>query len=108
MNIRPIGDNILVERLPGPVASLYAPNKPLTYHGIELPESWIAKSIHGRVLTTGRGTLGAMGHLIPSAVFPGDIVVFDHRAGQEIKLNSKTILILKESEILCVEERAEH
>lgn len=104
MKLRPIGDNILVRRLDlvgGAVASLYNPNE-LIVSSIELPSSWRAKSITGQVVAIGRGTLSALGHLIPNTVQVGDVVVFDHNAGSEIKINNETLLILKEENVLGV------
>lgn len=103
MKIRPIGENILVRRLDltNGVASKLNPNE-LIKSPIQIPDSWVAKNITGVVVAIGRGTLSALGHLIPNTVVEGDVVIFDHRAGSEIKVNGETLLIIKEDEILGV------
>jgi|SRR5712671_2824051 len=104
MNIRAIGDNVLVKRLDLDIgqASIYNPAERFTASKLEVPSSWLAKPITGEVIDVGRGTLSAMGHLIPMMVEIGSVIIFDHSAGSELKIDDETYLILKESEILGV------
>ncbi len=94
MNVRPLGDKILVKR---------ADPETKTDAGIYLPESAKDKPKEGKVLALGNGRLNKdTGEYIPFSVKKGDRVIFTSYAGTEIKIGDEDILILTEDDILCV------
>ena len=96
MNVRPLGDKILVKR---------ADPETKTDAGIYLPESAKDKPKEGKVLAVGNGRLNKdTGEYIPFTVKKGDRVIFTSYAGTEIKIGDEDILIVTEDDILGVIE----
>jgi len=94
MNVRPLGDKILVKR---------ADPETKTDAGIFLPESAKDKPKEGKVLAVGNGRLNKdTGEYIPFTVKKGDRVIFTSYAGTEIKIGDEDILILTEDDILGI------
>jgi len=94
LNIKPLGNRILVKRTKA-VA---------TKGGILLPESAQEKPKEGEVIAVGPGKLDEAGKLTPVEIQMGDRVLFGSYAGTEIKTDSldEQYLILSEDEILCI------
>ena len=95
MNIQPLADNILVERLE-------AENK--TSGGIVLPDSAKEKPQKGKVISVGKGKILDDGTLKKMQVKKGDSVLFTSYAGTEIKIKDKEYLIMDESNVLAIIE----
>ena len=94
MNVRPLGDKILIKR---------ADPETKTDAGIVLPESAKDKPKEGKVLAVGNGRLNKdTGEYIPFTVKKGDRVIFTSYAGTEIKIGDEDILIVTEDDILGV------
>ncbi len=94
MNVRPLGDKILVKR---------AEPETKTDAGIFLPESAKDKPKEGKVIALGNGRLNKdTGEYIPFTVKKGDRVIFTSYAGTEIKIGDEDILIVTEDDILGV------
>ena len=94
MNVRPLGDKILIKR---------ADPETKTDAGIFLPESAKDKPKEGKVLAVGNGRLNKdTGEYIPFTVKKGDRVIFTSYAGTEIKIDDEEILIVTEDDILGV------
>ncbi len=94
MNVRPLGDKILVKR---------ADPETKTDAGIFLPESAKDKPKEGKILAVGNGRLNKdTGEYIPFSVKKGDRVIFTSYAGTEIKIGDEDILILTEDDILGI------
>jgi len=94
MNVRPLGDKILIKR---------ADPETKTDAGIYLPESAKDKPKEGKVLAVGNGRLNKdTGEYIPFSVKKGDRVIFTSYAGTEIKIGDEDILIVTEDDILGV------
>ena len=94
MNVRPLGDKILIKR---------ADPETKTDAGIFLPESAKDKPKEGKVLAVGNGRLNKdPGEYIPFTVKKGDRVIFTSYAGTEIKIGDEDILIVTEDDILGV------
>ena len=94
MNVRPLGDKILIKR---------ADPETKTDAGIFLPESAKDKPKEGKVLAVGNGRLNKdTGEYIPFTVKKGDRVIFTSYAGTEIKIGDEDILILTEDDILGI------
>ncbi len=95
MNIRPLGDKVIVERLEAEAK---------TAGGIVLPDSAKEKPKRGKVISVGEGKLADDGKRHALQVKAGDEVLFSAYAGTEIKIDGKEYLILDESEIMAVLE----
>jgi chaperonin GroES len=97
MAIRPLHDRVLIQRLE---------EEEKTAGGIIIPDTAKEKPTKGKIVAVGKGARNERGEIIPLDVKNGDIVLFAKWGGQEIKLDGKEFLILKESDIIAVEEAA--
>ena len=98
LNIKPLGDRVVVEPLEEDVA---------TFAGGELvlPDTAKEKPQQGKVLAGGAGRLDEDGDRIPMEVKVGDTVVYAKYAGTSFKTkDGEEILFLKESDILAIRE----
>lgn len=93
MRIEPLGSKVVVKRTEA---------DDVTAGGIVLPESAKEKPSQGRVLSVGNGKLLTDGTRGVMQVSEGDRVLFSSYAGSEIALDSETLLIMDESDILAV------
>jgi chaperonin GroES len=95
MNVRPIGDRIVVRR---------SASQEKTAGGILLPDSAKNKPQRGQVLAVGNGKLLKDGTRRPLQVRAGDTVLFTNWAGDEYKEGRTTenILIMREEDVLAV------
>ena len=95
MNIRPLGDRIVVRR---------SPLQEKTACGILLPDTAKNKPQRGKVLAVGTGKMLKDGTRRPLQVKTGDTVLFTTWAGDEYK-EGKTqdnILLMREEDVLAV------
>lgn len=95
MNLKPLGDRIVVEP---------AEQDEQTALGIFLPETAKEKPQQGKVIAAGPGLRKETGERIEMDVKIGDKVLYARYAGTTIKLDSKEYLILKESDVLAIVE----
>jgi chaperonin GroES len=94
MNIKPLGDRIVIRRFE-------AEGK--TAGGILLPDSAKNKPQKGKVLAVGPGKLNKEGKRTPLTVKEGDIVLFTNWAGDEFKQShGDNILLMREEDVLAV------
>ncbi|MCG0238610.1 MAG: co-chaperone GroES [Firmicutes bacterium] len=93
MNIRPLGDRVLVKPME---------REERTKSGIVLPDTAKEKPQQGKVLAVGKGRLLENGQTVPLDVKEGDTVIFSKYAGTEIKIDGEEYLILSERDILAV------
>jgi chaperonin GroES len=96
MNIRPLGDRVIVE----PIEQ----EETIAGGMLVLPETAKEKPQQGNVLAVGAGRRDEDGDRIEMDVKVGDKVLFAKYAGTEIKLEGKKLLIMKEADILGVIE----
>ena len=94
MNVRPLHDRIVVQRLEESVEQSGR---------IVIPDSAKEKPQHGKVLAAGLGKSGEDGRRVPLDVKAGDTVLFGKYSGQEIKLDGVEYLIMKEDDVLAIE-----
>ena len=98
LNIKPLGERVVVEPLEDDVA---------TFAGGELvlPDTAKEKPQQGQVLAVGPGRLDESGNRIPLQVRVGDTVVYAKYAGTSFKTkDGNDILFLKENDILAILE----
>lgn len=97
MNLRPLHDRILVERIE---------EKEQIKGGIIIPDSAKEKPQEGKVVAVGNGKRLENGTTVPLDVKAGDRILFGKYAGSEIKVEDSEYLILREDEVLAVIEDA--
>ena len=88
MNIRPLGDRVLIE----PNAA-----EEKTLAGIYIPDSAKEKPLEGKVLAVGNGTKDE-----EMILKVGDTVLYGKYAGTEIELEGKKYLMMRQSDVLAV------
>lgn len=85
VNIKPLGDRVIIE----PVAA-----EQKTAGGIIIPDSAKEKPLKGKVIAVGPGKKDE-----PMTVTTGDEVLYGQYAGTEVKLDGKTVLIMREADV---------
>ncbi len=94
MNIRPLQDRIIVERVE---------EETTTAGGIIIPDTVSKeKPQEGKVIAAGKGKVTPEGKVLPLDVKEGDLVLFGKYAGSEIKVDGKEYLIMREDDVLGV------
>jgi chaperonin GroES len=94
MNLKPLGDRLIVEPLE---------EEQTTATGIVLPDTALEKPQRGTVMAVGPGERSReTGEYIPMDVAEGDVVVFSKYGGTDIKVDDTDYLILRESDVLAV------
>ena len=93
MNLKPLGDRLIVEPLE---------EEQTTVGGIVLPDTALEKPQRGNVVATGPGARSQeTGEIIPMDVGEGDVIVFSKYGGTEIRIEGTDYLILRESDVLA-------
>lgn len=95
MNIRPLGDRLLVEPIE---------QEEQTASGLFIPETAKEKPQQGNVIAVGEGRRDDDGKRIEMDVKAGDKILFAKYAGTEVKMDGKKLLIMKESDVLGIIE----
>jgi chaperonin GroES len=93
MNIRPLGDRVLVE----PVEQ-----GEVKKGGIIIPDSAKEKPQEGKVIEVGPGKLTDEGKTIPMHVKKGQRILMPKYGGTEIKIDDKEYQIVREDDILAI------
>ncbi|MCD4689246.1 MAG: co-chaperone GroES [Desulfuromonadaceae bacterium] len=95
MNIRPLRDRIIVERVE---------EETTTAGGIIIPDSAKEKPQQGIIKAVGKGKVTEDGTLLPMDVKVGDRILFGKYAGSEVKIDGIEYQIMREEDILGVLE----
>ena len=95
MNVRPLHDRIIVQRLEEGEQRI---------GGIIIPDSAKEKPQQGKVIAVGSGKVKDDGKRIPLDVKASDLILFGKYSGQEIKVEGNEYLIMREDEVLGVVE----
>ena len=93
MNVKPLGDRILVK----PLAA-----EEKTTSGIVLPDTAKEKPQQGEVLAVGTGRLLESGQKVDLEVKVGDKVIYSKYAGNDIKVDGEECIILNERDVLAI------
>ena len=94
LNVKPIGDRVLVEA---------APAETKTASGIYIPETVQEKPQYGTVVAVGPGKHAEQtGTLIPLTVKVGDKVIYSKFGGQEFPIDGKDYLVMREADIYVI------
>ena len=98
MNVRPLHDRIIVQRIEEGEQKV---------GGIIIPDTAKEKPQQGKVIAVGNGKAKDDGKRVPLDVKSGDTILFGKYSGQEIKLDGEEFLIMREDEVLAVIEGAD-
>ena len=97
MNVRPLHDRIIVQRLEEGEQKV---------GGIIIPDTAKEKPQQGKVVAVGNGKVKDDGTRVALDVKAGDHILFGKYSGQEIKLDGEEYLIMREDEVLAVLDAA--
>ncbi len=92
MKITPLGDRVIVEAMQAETSK----------SGIIIPDTAKEKPQQGKVVAVGAGRLSDNGDRVKPEVKEGDVVLFGKYSGTEIEVESKDLLILRETDILAI------
>ena len=93
MNVRPLHDRIIIQRLEEGEQKV---------GGIIIPDTAKEKPQQGKVIAAGAGKVRDDGTRQRPDVKAGDLILFGKYSGQEIKLDGEEYLIMREEEVLGV------
>ena len=93
MNIRPLHDRVVVRRVE---------EEKTTSSGIIIPDSATEKPSRGEVIAVGNGRKNDNGEVIAMDVKIGDHILFGQYAGNEIKVDGETLLVMNESDVVAI------
>jgi chaperonin GroES len=96
MNLKPLHDRVLVERVS---------SEDKTKGGIIIPDTAQEKPMEGKVLAVGKGARNENGQVVALDVKKGDRILFGKWSGTEVKIDGKELLIMKESDIMGIIEK---
>ena len=93
MKFKPLQDRVVVEPLE---------QEEKTAGGIIIPDTAKDKPMQGKVISAGPGARSDDGSLHALDVKKGDKVLYGKWSGTEVKLDGKTLLIMRESDIMGI------
>jgi chaperonin GroES len=93
MQVKPLGDRVLVKRIDP---------KEEVRGGIIIPDTAKEKPLEAEVVAVGDGKLDENGKRLPMSVKKGDRVLIGKYSGQDIKIDDDEHTILREDEILAI------
>ena len=93
VNVRPLGDRVLVQPLE---------EAEVKKGGIIIPDTAKEKPQEGKVVALGTGKRDDDGKLVPFTVKAGDTVLISKYGGTEIKVDGNSYLIMREDDILGI------
>ena len=96
MNLKPLHDRVLVERVE---------QEDRTKGGIIIPDTAQEKPMGGKVISVGGGARNENGQVVALDVKKGDRILFGKWSGTEVKIDGKELLIMKESDIMGIIEK---
>ncbi|MBP2433861.1 MULTISPECIES: co-chaperone GroES [Bradyrhizobium] len=97
MHFRPLHDRVLARRIDA---------EEKTAGGIIIPDTAKENPQEGEIVAAGPGGRNEQGQLVPLDVDPGDRVLFGKWSGNEVKIDGQDYLIMKESDLLGVVDKA--
>jgi chaperonin GroES len=95
VNIRPLGDRVLVRPLE---------QEKQERGGLIIPDTAKEKPQEGVIISAGKGKLSDDGKLIPMDVKAGDKVLYGKYSGTEIKIDGQEYMIMHQDDILGILE----
>jgi chaperonin GroES len=93
INVRPLGNRILVQRMA---------EEEKTAGGLFIPDTAKEKPQQATVVAVGKGRVLEDGKTVPVEVKKGDKILFSKYAGTELKFGGKEFLMISEDDVLGV------
>jgi chaperonin GroES len=93
VNVKPIGDRVLVKRLE---------EKEQIKGGIIVPDSAKEKPQEAEVIALGTGKRNEKGELVPFEVKVGDRVLISKYGGTDVAYGSEKYVLLREDDLLAI------
>ena len=93
MNLKPLGDKVIVELLEA---------REKSKGGIILPDTAKEKPQEGKVIAVGKGKTLTSGKVVPPNVKAGDKILFGKYSGNEVQVDGHDYLIMNEDDILAI------
>lgn len=93
MNIKPLHDRVIVQRIE---------EESTSSGGIIIPDSAKEKPVRGKVIAVGDGKPLENGSVSALNVKAGDEVLFSKYSGTEVKIEGDELLIMREDDILGI------
>ena len=93
INVRPLGDRVLVHPLE---------EKEVKKGGIIIPDTAKDKPQEGKIVALGTGKVNEEGNKVEFTVKKGDRVLISKYGGTEIKVDGESYLIMREDDILGI------
>ena len=97
LKFRPLHDRVVVKRIDAEEKSA---------GGIIIPDTVKEKPSQGEIVAVGPGGRDESGKLVPMDLKSGDRVLFGKWSGTEVKVDGDDLIIMKESDILGVVDKA--
>ena len=95
MNLRPLHDRVVVNRLE---------EERTSPGGIVIPDTAAEKPIRGEVVAVGSGKRLDNGDVRPLDIKVGDKVLFGKFSGTEVKVGEEDVLVMREDDVMAVIE----
>ena len=95
MNVRPLHDRVILQRLEEDEQRI---------GGIIIPDTAKEKPQQGKVVAVGQGRLDKNNKVIPLGVKEGDTILFGKYSGTEIRIDGEDVLVVREDEVLAIVE----
>ncbi len=95
MKFRPLYDRILVERVG---------DEEKTKSGIIIPDAAREKQQKGKIVAVGKGRVNEKGEILKLDVKEGDTILFEKYGGEDITIDNKEYVILKEEGVIGIIE----
>jgi chaperonin GroES len=95
MNLKPLGDRVVVER---------EESEGRTAGGIVLPDTAKDKPSRGTIVAVGDGKLLEDGSRSKLQVKVGDRVLFSMYGGDQVKIGEQELLLMREDDVLAIIE----
>ncbi|MBH44608.1 MAG: co-chaperone GroES [Gammaproteobacteria bacterium] len=93
MNIRPLHDRVIVQRME---------EEKTSPGGIVIPDTATEKPVKGKVMAVGKGKLLDNGDIRPLDVKEGDIILFGKYSGTEVTIDGEEMLVMREDDITAI------
>lgn len=93
MDLKPLGDRIVVKRLEA---------REKTKGGVYLPDTAKEKPQEGKVVAVGEGRLLDNGERAKPQLKKGDRIIFSSYAGTEVTVDGEELLIMNEEDVLAI------
>lgn len=93
MNVLPLRDFVVISKQEAVTK---------TASGLFVPTTVDEKVVSGTILAVGSGRVALDGSVIPMEVKVGQLVKFNKNLATEVVHNEKTVLLIREDQLLCV------